>query len=45
MKLKPNLHEGPCSIDHGSKIGGFSPIIRLNRKKRFQKLGPSHVNF
>jgi len=43
MKLKPNLHEGPGS-DHGSKIGGFSPIIRLNKKK-IQKLGPSHVNF
>jgi hypothetical protein len=36
MKLKPNLHEGPGSIDHGSKIGGFSPIIRLNKKKDFK---------
>jgi hypothetical protein len=28
-KLRPSLHEGPCSIDRGSKIGGFCAIIRL----------------
>jgi hypothetical protein len=51
MKLRPSLHEGPGSIDHGSKIGGFSPIIRLNKSNNnnnnnnnsFSKIGPKFV--
>jgi hypothetical protein len=35
IKLRPSLHEGPGSIDRGSKIGGFGAIIRLNEKNNF----------
>jgi hypothetical protein len=35
IKLRPSLHKGPGSIDRGSKIGSFGPIIRLNKKKLF----------
>jgi hypothetical protein len=38
IKLRPSLHEGPGSIDHGSKIGGFGPIIRVNKKNYFSIL-------
>lgn len=31
MKLTPKK-KGPGLIDNGSKIGAFSPIIKLNKK-------------